>query len=157
MTEKINYFFENTELLNKKFEIVPLLYGSLGLEYITNESLNSDDIDILINEIFLKERWNEFKKYLISEGYSLTDEHEHTFQKNGIFFSYASLQELESFAGINLNDIEQKFKNNVQFKLLSLEQYLKVYLASSKDGYRINTRKKKDGEKIEFIKNHLTQ
>ena len=42
-------FFENAILLNERFGIVPLLYGSLGLEYITNKNLNSDDIDILTN------------------------------------------------------------------------------------------------------------
>ena len=38
-------FFENARLLNERFGIVPLMYGSLGLEYITNETLNVDDID----------------------------------------------------------------------------------------------------------------
>ena len=30
-------FFENAKLLYDKFGIVPLMYGSLGLEYITNK------------------------------------------------------------------------------------------------------------------------
>ncbi len=46
-------FFENAKLLADKFGIVPLMYGSAGLEYITDESLNSDDIDILIPNILL--------------------------------------------------------------------------------------------------------
>ena len=58
------------------------MYGSLGLEYITGESLNVDDIDILIPGVFVNERWNEFKSVLLDEGYTLFDEHEHTFQKN---------------------------------------------------------------------------
>ena len=148
-------FFENAKLLYDKFGIVPLMYGSLGLEYITNENLNADDIDILISEIFITDRWNEFKDFLISEGYFLIDEHEHTFQKNNISYSYASIEELKSFTGIELSDIEQRCSNGIKFKLLSLEQYLKVYRASAKDGYRLTVREKKDNDKIAFIEKQL--
>lgn len=148
-------FFENAILLNERFGIVPLMYGSLGLEYITNENLSSDDIDILIPSVFVNEKWNEFKDTLTKEGYVLADEGERTFQKNEIYYSYASLEELESFAQIKLSDIEFKSDFGAQFKVLSLEQYLKVYMASSNDGYRINVRKKKDADKISFIQNHL--
>ncbi len=152
---KITLFFENAKLLYDKFGIIPLIYGSLGLEYITDENLNSDDIDILIPEVFINDRWNEFKNVLENEGYILFDEHEHTFQKNGIHYSYASIEELKSFAGIDLSEIEQRTLNGFQFRVLSLEQYLKVYTASSKDGYRINVRQKKDADKILFIQKHL--
>ena len=148
-------FFENVKLLNQYFEISPLMFGSLGLEYITGESLEADDIDILIPEIFLNEKWKEFKRVLSDNGYVLVDEHEHTFLKNGNHFSYASIEGLEPFAGIDLSEIEQRSYGEICFKVLSLEQYLKVYCASVKDGYRINVRQKKDNEKIEFIKKHL--
>lgn len=152
---KKTMFFENAKLLYEKFGIIPLMYGSLGLEYITDENLNSDDIDILIPSIFVNEKWNAFKNALTDAGYILFDEHEHTFQKEKICYSYASFEELETFAKINLSDIETKNESGAQFKVLSLEQYLKVYTASSKDGYRINVRKKKDAEKILFIHKHL--
>ena len=148
-------FFENAKLLNEEFGIIPLMYGSLGLEYITDESLNSDDVDILIPKIFLNVRWSEFTDFLLNKGYVLVDEHEHTFQKRGILYSYAPIEELENFAEIRLSEINQYRKDEVQFKLLSLEQYLKVYEASAKDGYRVNIRKKKDNEKIAFIKKQL--
>ena len=120
---KTSLFFENAKLLVDKFAIIPLIYGSLGLEYITNENLNADDIDILIPQVFVGERWDEFKAVLINEGYILVDEHEHAFQKNGICYAYASLEELESFAQICLSDIEQRSKDGVPFRVLSLEQY----------------------------------
>ena len=148
-------FFENAKLLCDRFGIIPLMYGSLGLEYITNESLNADDIDILIPGIFVDERWNEFSGFLMSRGYALLDEHEHTFEKNGILYSYASVEELNSFAEIELCDIRQLRSDGVSFRVLSLEQYLKVYRASAKDGYRITVRKKKDNDKIIFIEKKL--
>jgi hypothetical protein len=148
-------FFENAKLLYDRFGIVPLMYGSLGLEYITNENLNADDIDILISEIFITDRWNEFKDFLISEGYVLTDEHEHTFLRDGVTYSYADIEDLESFAGIRMKDIEMREADGVNFLMLSLEQYLAVYKQSSKDGYRVNVRQKKDADKIRFIERKL--
>lgn len=148
-------FFENAKLLYDKFGIVPLMYGSLGLEYITNENLNADDIDILISEIFITDRWNEFKDFLISEGYVLVDEHEHTFVRDGVAYSYADIEDLESFAGIRMKDIEMREADGVNFLMLSLEQYLAVYKQSSKDGYRVNVRQKKDADKIRFIERNL--
>ena len=53
-------FFENAKILNDEFNVSPLMYGSLGLEYISDEDLNSDDIDILIPSVYLNEKWNMF-------------------------------------------------------------------------------------------------
>lgn len=152
---KIDAFFENARLLQEKMQIVPLLYGSLGLEYLTKENLGADDIDILIPEIYLAEQWSVFRAMLERNGYRLIDVHEHTFEKDGIHFSYACLEELEPFAGISESDIAIFEANHIQFRLLTLEQYLKVYTASSEDGYRMNVKEKKDQEKIDLIYSQL--
>lgn len=152
---KTDAFFENARLLQEEMQIVPLLYGSLGLEHLTKENLGADDIDILISEIYLSEQWAVFHAMLERNGYQLIDAHEHTFEKNGIHLSYARLEELESFAGIRISDIPTLEADSIQFRLLTLEQYLKVYTASSKDGYRMNVKEKKDQEKIDFIRSCL--
>ncbi len=148
-------FLENAHLLHERLGIVLLMYGSLGLQYRTGEELHADDVDILIPGVFLKERWGELLSVLEPEGYVLVDEREHTFEKNSLHFSYASIEELTSFAGIEMGQIESYAEQGVPFKLLSLEQYLNVYRASIKDGYRIQERGKKDQEKIDLIEKHL--
>ena len=154
-TNKFNLFLENARLLSDKFGIVLLLYGSLGLEYLTGDALGSDDIDILVPRVFITERWHEFKAVLEEHGYVLVDEHEHTFVRDGVAYSYADIEDLESFAGINTEDIKMYEVDDVRFLLLSLEQYLAVYQKSSKDGYRVNVRQKKDADKIRFIESKL--
>lgn len=152
--EKFKFFLENALLLNKKYNISPLLYGSLGLEVLTNTNLNSDDIDILIPGIYLEENsWLEFKDFLEDNGYKLVDEHEHTFFKDNKYYSYAKIDSLESFANIKLSDINKFEYDSIGYKLLSLEQYLSVYKSSLLDEYRVNVFKKesKDLEKIKFI------
>ena len=152
---KFKLFLENARILSDKFDIAPLLYGSLGLEYLTGDDLGADDIDILVPCVFITERWHEFKSLLEAHGYVLTDEHEHTFVCDGVTYSYADIEDLESFAGINAEDIEMREADGVHFLLLSLEQYLAVYQKSSKDGYRVNVRQKKDADKIRFIESKL--
>ena len=154
-TNKFNLFLENARHLSDKLGIVPLLYGSLGLEYLTGDDLGADDIDILVPRVFITERWHEFKSLLEAHGYVLTDEHEHTFVRDGVAYSYADIEDLESFAGINTETIKMHKVDGVRFLLLSLEQYLAVYQKSSKDGYRVNVRQKKDADKIRFIESKL--
>ena len=154
-TNKFNLFLENARLLSDKLDIVPLLYGSLGLEYLTGDALGADDIDILVPRVFITERWHEFKELLEAQGYVLTDEHEHTFVRDGVAYSYAYIEDLESFAGINTESIEMHEVDGIRFLLLSLEQYLAVYKQSSKDGYLVNVRQKKDADKIRFIESKL--
>ena len=92
---------------------------------------------------------------LEKNGYRLVDAHEHTFEKDGIHYSYAQIEDLEPFAGIRLSEIATLSAGDFCFKLLSLQQYLRVYTASAKDGYRTQVREKKDAEKIIFIKDFL--
>ena len=154
-TNKFNLFLENARLLSDKLGIVPLLYGSLGLEYLTGDALDADDIDILVPRVFITERWHEFKSLLEAQGYVLLDEHEQTFVRDGVAYSYADIEDLEFFAGIHAEDIDVHEVDGVRFLLLSLEQYLAVYQKSSKDGYRVNVRQKKDADKIRFIESKL--
>ena len=154
-TNKFNLFLENARILSENLGIVPLLYGSLGLEYLTGDALDADDIDILVPRVFITDRWQEFKAVLEEHGYVLVDEHEHTFVRDGVAYSYADIEDLESFAGIHAEDIEMHEVDGVRFMLLTLEQYLAVYQKSSKDGYRVNVRQKKDADKIRFIESKL--
>ena len=117
-TNKFNLFLENARFLSDKFSMVPLLYGSLGLEYLTGDDLSADDIDMLVPRIFITERWHEFKALLEAQGYVLADEHEHTFVYDGVSYSYADIEDLESFAGINTED-RFEFEQNQRKELKS--------------------------------------
>ena len=112
-------FIHIARLMNKQLNIVPLLFGSLGLEQRLSRDLNADDIDVLIPGIFLNERWGSIVTLMNDAGYTL------------------------SYDGIGIN------------YLLDLHDYLKVYTASSKDGYRKNVKNKQDEQKIELIKTEI--
>lgn len=154
--DKYMCFLRNTKELSDSFGFLSLLYGSLGLEVLTGESLSSDDIDILIPNYYVNgDGWELFRSTLEYLGYDLIDLHEHTFQKNGICYSYASIENLKGFAGIGIEEISKVSDQGVEYLLLNLEQYLRVYEKSSQDGYRVNKKNKQDNKKIEFIKEKL--
>ena len=125
--------------------------GWVDVEYLTGCDLHADDIDMLIPRRFLNKEWSAFQAMLEDHGYVLTDLHEHTFEKDGISFAYAQLEELEDFADIAILELLSCRQAEAVFLLLTLEQYLKVYAASAEDGYRVNVKHKQDGEKIRLI------
>lgn len=154
--DKLKFFFKNAEEIQNEFSLIPLLYGSLGLEQVLKENLQADDIDILLPKDYVTgPSWPEFRKFLESKGYVLIDEQEHTFEKEGIHYSYATVENLEEFAGIPWHEISLKNDNGVLYKLLNLEQYLIVYEASSKDGYRQQKKNKQDRAKIDLIETKM--
>ncbi len=149
-------FLQLCKMIARVFPFTPLLYGSLGLERLTGENLNADDVDVLIpTEYVLGDRWLDFKRFLEQNGFVLIDEHEHTFRKDGISFSFACVEELASFAGVSQDDLSLVKDGEVSYYLLNLQQYLAVYKRSAKDGYRIHKKEKRDGEKIALITKQL--
>lgn len=154
---KKNEFIRVAGMLNKRLNIVPLLFGSLGLEQRLNKNLNADDIDVLIPEIFLNERWSSIVSLMNDAGYTLYDLHEHAFEKSGLSVAFAAIESLTPFAGVALERIPVVEGKGVCYYLLDLRDYLKVYTASAQDGYRKNVKNKHDEEKIELIKAELNQ
>lgn len=148
-------FLHIAKELNEKLNIVPLLFGSLGLEQRLHISLNAEDIDVLIPEEFLKEKWQCIVEVMQDNGYKLYDFHEHAFKKDELSLAFASIESLKPFANVNVSKIPLINENGVKYFLLELEDYLKVYTASSQDGYRRNIKNKQDNQKINLIINAL--
>lgn len=154
---KKDEFIHIARLLNEQLKIVPLLFGSLGLEQRLNKNLNADDIDVLIPGIFLNEGWGSIAALMSGAGYTLYDLHEHAFEKSGLSVAFAEIESLTPFAGVDLKKIPVIQEDGVKYYLLDLRDYLKVYTASAKDGYRKNVKNKKDEQKIELIRAEICQ
>lgn len=83
--------------------------------------------------------------------------HEHAFSKDNVSVAFAAIESLKPFADVDISNIPIVNENGIQYFLLELQDYLKVYTASSKDGYRVNKKNKQDGEKIKMIKHALNK
>ena len=150
-------FLHLAALLNRAMDVTPLLFGSLGLEKRLNAALNADDIDILVPEALLAGGgWTRLSALMTGAGYALYDEHEHAFEKDGVSAAFASIEGLAPFAGVDVDAIPFEEEDGARYRLLTLADYMKVYEASSKDGYRKTVKHKKDGEKIALIRKALS-
>lgn len=164
MNNKFQEFLIITNELNQK-NIVPLLMGSLGLEFITKKDWNVRDIDIHVSgdsrgwEAPDNERvyqWDDIVEVMNRLNYNLIDLHEHEFEKDNISVEYGVIDTLPSFANVTLNELAYQNIDNVEFYVPTLEAFLKIYQSSSQDSYRANNNNKKDFEKISYLKSQLT-
>lgn len=154
---KYSVFLHIARKLNHSLQITPLLFGSLGLERRLKMSLNADDIDVLIPERFIQDDWEALVKLMEEEGYVIVNTEEHEFECDGIHIAFAGIEGLKPFARIEISNVPVISENGADFYLLELSDYLKVYTASSKDGYRKNVKNKQDQYKIDLIRQSLEE
>ncbi len=144
-------FIKIAKTMNKELNIIPVLYGSLGLEKVTGIEFSPQDIDILVPLTFLEENWELLKDVLEDIGYELIDLHEHEFQKGNVKIGISYYEDLKKFADVDYNNLKKNKDSGAIYRTLSISEYLKVYTRSSLDGYRRTKRDKKDQSKIEVL------
>lgn len=148
------------DLLSKTLEILktlkikPVIYGSFGVSYYVGKFKKFGDLDLLIEEDFVNNKWKEFKELFESNGFRLVDEKEHEFKFNKHKVGFASKNILIRDKIINDYSelIQCKYKDAL---ILKPEDFLRAYMFSVKDGYRINTRNKKDNECIKMLEDFI--
>ena len=153
--KKFQVFLEVGKKLNQQFDTQPILYGSLGLSLLITEDIQVNDIDVLLPDNLVTNRWLELKKVVENLGFVLFDEKEHAFQRDGIEIAFAKDSDLSNKAGVDACELELKNKQNCQYKVLNLKQYLQVYQKMLRDDYRQEKLGKNDKAKIELIKKYL--
>lgn len=161
--EKFKVFLDLAKKMNKKFSVIPLLQGSLGLKILVNDDLNPSDIDIAVPQHLYRfpERWNDLLSFMLKEGYVLTDLHEHFFQKGEIGVNFSAIDgvggipSLEVFANIDVREIPIMETDGAFYKLMTLDQYFKVYSRSLENNYRSDKSGHKDKNKIDILKKAL--
>lgn len=155
MSKLYDEFLYISEHLNRELEIIPVLYGSLGLEIISDIDFSPQDIDILIPLEYIDKKWIVFKNVIEKIGYKMIDLHEHEFIKNDIKIAFAYVEDLKDFAGVDHKNLKIVDFKGARYKKLSLEDYLKVYKKSLNDGYRRIKKNNKDLIKIQKIQELL--
>ncbi|MGP4040957.1 hypothetical protein ACTWP4_13825 [Gracilibacillus sp. D59] len=148
-------FIEIARTMNNELDIVPVCYGSLGLEKATGLEFDPQDIDILIPLVFLNEKWDLLKKTIEGLGYELIDLHEHEFERDNVKIGISYYEDLKNFADIDYKNLKKHDCSGAMYYTLSIGEYLKVYNRSVLDGYRRTKNNNKDQSKIQILKEHL--
>lgn len=152
---KLALFLEIAEELEEKFSLSSILYGSLGLSLRIGElGKICEDIDILITDEYLNEKWNELKDLMQTKGFNLYNEKEHEFKRENDIIAFGKESNLTTLTKINKHELEVVEIGHIKFLLPTAEQYLKIYRLSKKDKYR-KPKLKSDAEKTSLIKKYL--
>jgi len=86
-----------------------------------------DDIDIIIPDNYLTNKFTEFKKIMEKIGYKQYAVFPHTFTKNKNQIDFEPKSELKKDMGIQPKDIKITEIDGIKFGELSQEHYLIVY------------------------------
>lgn len=144
-------FIKVSKILNQQLNIVPVLYGSLGLGKVTQIDFSPQDIDILVPLTFLEEKWKTLIHTMEKLDYIMVDLNEHEFIKNDIRIGFAFTEDLLEFAEIDYRSLKVFEDNGAKYHLLTVFDYLKVYNNSFQDGYRRTKNNNKDLKKLEIL------
>lgn len=139
-------FLEVAMAINERFRIIPMLYGSLGLERRINANLKVNDVDIIVPERYLSKYWEKLYDLMIKIGFNLCDICDFTFERAGVKIKFYSFESMLELANVHKTKNPRE-KAPVEYYLLDVNEYLTVYKATNENG--------KYDEKIQLIENVL--
>ena len=148
--QKFETFLQITTALNQELDSVPILYGSLGLSRSIEQDLATSDIDFLVEERVFAQSLTEIRRIMAQQGFVLADPDENEFHRGDFKVGISHDGDMIEFSGINPAELKVE-ERPAKYRVLTPEQYLATYRASSKDGYRIEERQKDDASKIELL------
>lgn len=137
----------------------PVLYGSLGASLYLGEFKQFGDVDLLVDESWISERWPELVQLMNTLGFELVDKKEHAFSdKHGLSVAFAadSILVRDGIIG-SIEELSRQDVEGVNIRTLSPLQLKKAYEFSVKDGYRLEVRGKQDRTVIELLDRHIQE
>ncbi len=153
--KKFEVFLKVAEELNRSLDIIPILYGSLGLYKIIGEYGECNDIDILVPDEFVNGKWNELINLMKKTGFELKDEYEHKFICDSEIVAFGKQDDLTKRIGLDPDNLKVSKVGGAKFKELSVEDYLFAYKLILRDSSRQEKKGKADQEKIAMIQKYL--
>lgn len=139
------------------YGINPILYGSVGASLYLGNFKTFNDIDLLIEDAYIKTKWPYFKELMASKGFKVIDEKEHEFENDkGLRLAFAEQNVLvrDEISNLTTDIVFVKF-GEIEVRTLKPEGFLRAYEFSLDDGYRLAHRDKKDAEAIKLLKEYL--
>ena len=127
MSKKFKIFLEIAGQLNKH-RIFPILYGSLGVARLIKIN-DIDDVDIVVPDVWLTDKFAEFKNIMRGIGFEQDKDYPHEFnrsKKDG-HIGFEPRSSLKKDLGVMPNQIKTTEINGVKFGELSVKDYIAIY------------------------------
>lgn len=127
--------------------VIGTLYGSLGVSVYVGEFKEFGDADLIVPPEWTGERWDKLQEIMASLGYELCNAKEHEFQgKNGesVAFAPSSIFARDGIEFDETKDVVTVPTASGDIRTFTPDLFKRAYEFSVKDGYRRETRHKKD-------------
>jgi len=145
---------EVAQILNEKFQVIPLLYGSFALEEVLDKDYQAHDIDLLIPKEVLKNKIELIEAFVMN-GFTYFNQEVLTFEKNGIEIEISNLEEWIKNSNWDIEENTLIHQDKIQYQLLSARNLEKLYQFLISDKRRSKEKKQKDQEKLNDLKKFL--
>ena len=145
---------EVTQILNEKFQVIPLLYGSFALEEVLDKDYQAHDIDLLIPVEVLKNKIELIEAFVMN-GFTYFNQEVLTFEKNGIEIEISNLEKWIKNSNWNIEENTLIHLDHIQYQLLSAKNLERLYQFLMSDKRRSKEKKQKDQEKLNDLKKFL--
>lgn len=149
--------FKNYQKVNKfliENKIDSILYGSLGVSIYLGKFKEVNDIDLLVEDVYLNDKWSDLIEIMKDNSFELIDSREHEFinkQDLKIAFAKKSILTKDNICDPQ-KDIQTHNNNGILIKTLTKQAFINAYTFSSKDGYRKEKRGKNDLDIVKRLK-----
>ncbi|MDP2704139.1 MAG: hypothetical protein Q8P01_02865 [bacterium] len=158
MDKQYETFIEIARKLNQEFDEAPIVYGSFGLERIIKKGIKAADIDFLVKNELVQEKWSALKECIRGMGFILKREEEHEFERDGVIVAFAPETDVKWLTSGEPDKLIVANEDGARFRELTPQQYLELYEYLKEDSYRKQTGKaEKDKEKIRLIQEYLKE
>jgi len=137
-------FFTIAKEMNDKFAIIPLLFGSVALNMLVEDDVYMGDLDISIPHYMRPDRkWlcPDIIKLMENMGYEFVDMWEGEFHKDDIWIHTAGNNIFKEYANVDVTECPIMQKDGAIFKIMSLEQQVKIYTATAEYKHNEGVRK----------------
>lgn len=123
----INHIFNEVGMaIQHRFRFIPILAGDFALQKRLNITNNANEIRMLIPDIYLDKHWQRICNLMILRSFTENTSMIHSFSRNGITVSFASIEEFVNMTGISTKKLPREF-STFTYYLPDLSQFLTYY------------------------------
>jgi len=135
-------------------DVVPIIYGSLGLYISIGEKGVIKDIDILLKDKDKKNHWDDIKSIMKSLGYRLDPKHCEEFIGKKPYVAFSDMKGMKDVSG-NIRKLIKARVDGIDFLNLPLKKYLSIYENGLKNEWRKKKKEKDDLLKMYYIREEI--
>ncbi|MBE0701166.1 MAG: hypothetical protein IH571_05720 [Acholeplasmataceae bacterium] len=138
-------------VMNDVFETQPILYGSYGLEMCLNKFFEANDIDLLVPTYLLTNHKEKMVDAFEKSGFHYVDKDVFTIVMHNIDIEISFLETWQNACALVLDCNVVSLSDQATIRILSVDDFKKLYTYLSIDASRSDLKRAKDRMKLQAL------